>query len=265
MPAVRVMLMLADREEISRGLAEGLPFTEIGLRLGRDSSVVSREVGRHGGREGYRAVAAQEVACAGRERPKRFAVERSPRLRAVVCAQLRQGWSLASIAGRETFILALEQWPTLAERYTAADQAGRRKLLETVVDRAPLPSIEAAVALTNRYAGDAIGWFASAEDICRAYIRLADLAAQPGLAPIASVLQVNDGGLQLDKNQWRLSWFKGRVGSGVLASAYLATTRTGRSYVVAAMAENPSQPIVEGADLSMLAAIRGAFTLAAQS
>jgi IS30 family transposase len=100
MPAVRVMLMLADREEISRGLAEGLPFTEIGLRLGRDSSVVSREVGRHGGREGYRAVAAQEVACAGRERPKRFAVERSPRLRAVVCAQLRQGWSPASIAGR---------------------------------------------------------------------------------------------------------------------------------------------------------------------
>jgi hypothetical protein len=36
----------------------------------------------------------------GRERPKRFAVERSPRLRAVVCAQLRQGWSPASIAGR---------------------------------------------------------------------------------------------------------------------------------------------------------------------
>ena len=38
MPAVRVMLMLADREEISRGLAEGLEYKEIGLRLGRDSS-----------------------------------------------------------------------------------------------------------------------------------------------------------------------------------------------------------------------------------
>ena len=31
---------------------------------------------------------------------RRFAVERSPRLRAVVCQQLRQGWSPASIAGR---------------------------------------------------------------------------------------------------------------------------------------------------------------------
>jgi len=97
---VRKMLMLVDREEISRGLAESLEYTEIGLRLGRDSSVISREVARHGGRERYRAAAAHEAACAGRERPKLFAVERSPRLRAVVCQQLRAGWSPASIAGR---------------------------------------------------------------------------------------------------------------------------------------------------------------------
>src|SRR4029077_1199772 len=79
------MLMLTDREEISRGLAESLEYKEIGLRLGRDSSVISREVARHGGRERYRAAAAREAACAGRERPKRFAVESSPRLRAVAC------------------------------------------------------------------------------------------------------------------------------------------------------------------------------------
>jgi IS30 family transposase len=100
MSAVRVMLMLSDREEISRGLAEGLPFKEIALRLGRDPSVISREVGRHGGRVGYRAAAADEAACASRRRRKVFAVERSPRLRAVVCRQLRGGWSPASIAGR---------------------------------------------------------------------------------------------------------------------------------------------------------------------
>jgi IS30 family transposase len=41
------MLMLVDREEISRGLAESLEYTEIGLRLGRDSSVISREVARY--------------------------------------------------------------------------------------------------------------------------------------------------------------------------------------------------------------------------
>ena len=98
--AVRAMLMLSDREEISRGLAEGLQFKEIGLRLGRDPSVISREVGRHGGRAGYRAVGADTAACAARLRPRLLAVERSPRLRAVVCRQLRGGWSPASIAGR---------------------------------------------------------------------------------------------------------------------------------------------------------------------
>jgi len=100
MLAVRLMLMLSDREEISRGLAEGLQYKEIGRRLGRDSSVISREVVRHGGRQSYRAAAADGVAGACRERPKLFAVERSPQLRAAVCAQLRDGWSPASIAGR---------------------------------------------------------------------------------------------------------------------------------------------------------------------
>ncbi len=91
---------MADREEISRGLAEELLFVEIAARIGRDASVISREVTRHGGRGGYRAVDADEVAGAERARPKRLAVERSPRLRAVVCRQLRAGWSPGSIAGR---------------------------------------------------------------------------------------------------------------------------------------------------------------------
>src|SRR4051812_34025205 len=96
------MLMLTDREEISLGLAESWNTRRsvASRRLGRDSLVISREVARHGGRAQYRAVAAHEAACAGRERPKLLAVERSARLRAVVCQQLRAGWSPASIAGR---------------------------------------------------------------------------------------------------------------------------------------------------------------------
>ncbi|WP_352231662.1 helix-turn-helix domain-containing protein, partial [Actinokineospora sp. NBRC 105648] len=50
------MLTLAEREEISRGLAESLEYREIAVLIGRGPSVVSREVARHGGREGYRAV-----------------------------------------------------------------------------------------------------------------------------------------------------------------------------------------------------------------
>uniref|UniRef100_UPI0035E430A4 helix-turn-helix domain-containing protein n=1 Tax=Saccharothrix violaceirubra TaxID=413306 RepID=UPI0035E430A4 len=49
------MLTLADREEISRGPAESLEFRDIAVRIGRNASVVSREIRRHGGRDGHRA------------------------------------------------------------------------------------------------------------------------------------------------------------------------------------------------------------------
>ena len=97
---MRKMLTLLDREEISRGLAEGLEFKQIAARVGRDPSVISREVGRHGGRTGYRATQADEQAAAARTRPKQLAVQRSPRLHAIVLDLLRKGWSPASIAGR---------------------------------------------------------------------------------------------------------------------------------------------------------------------
>jgi IS30 family transposase len=100
MPAVRKMLTLADREEISRGLAENLQYQQIAVLISRNPSVVSRDVARHGGRGAYRAVAADETAAADRARPKAYAVDRSPRLRAVVMELLKVGWSPASIAGR---------------------------------------------------------------------------------------------------------------------------------------------------------------------
>jgi transposase, IS30 family len=100
MPAVRKMLMLSDREEVCRGLAEGLQYQDIAVRLDRDRSIVSGEVSGHGGRVGYRAAAADQAARAAWERPNKLAVDRSPRLRAVVTGLLRAGWSPAWIAGR---------------------------------------------------------------------------------------------------------------------------------------------------------------------
>ncbi|WP_041314256.1 IS30 family transposase [Saccharothrix espanaensis] len=93
------MLSLADREEISRGVAESLEYKEIAVRIGRNASVVSREVIRHGGRDGYRAVMAEQAASAARSRPKSLAVDRVPALRTRVAGLLRAGWSPASIAG----------------------------------------------------------------------------------------------------------------------------------------------------------------------
>jgi IS30 family transposase len=50
-----VVLKMAEREEISRGLSSGESFRSIARRLGRAPSTVSREVARHGGGARYRA------------------------------------------------------------------------------------------------------------------------------------------------------------------------------------------------------------------
>ncbi len=166
---------------------------------------------------------------------------------------------------REMLVLKLDQWPALAKRYIAANETGRRALLAATVDRAPLPAVAAAQAWTTPRDINSVEWFASADDICRAYTALAALARRPGLSPIGQVLSLNDGGLQLDPAQWKTTWFKGGSEPGVLTLAYLATTQTGQSYVVAVLADNPSQPINEAkAAPVLLSAIKGAFTLAAR-
>jgi len=165
---------------------------------------------------------------------------------------------------REIFTLKLDHWPTLADRYLAASQAGRRALLATVVDRTPLPALAAATGWTTPRDINSIEWFASANDICHVYASLAALARRPGLSPVAGVLQVNDGGLGLNPAQWKTTWFKGGSEPGVATLTYMATTQTGHSYVVVALAENPSAPINQATAVpAMLSAVKGAFTLAA--
>ena len=54
--AARV-LSLAEREELSRGLARGASLRSIAVDLGRAASTLSRELRRNGGRDRYRACA----------------------------------------------------------------------------------------------------------------------------------------------------------------------------------------------------------------
>src|SRR5436190_15797879 len=88
-----------EREEISRGVAAGHTFAAIAARLGRPTSTVSREVGRHGGRRAYRADRADRRAWRRARRPKACRLAQQPRLRAAVAARLAEEWSPEQIAG----------------------------------------------------------------------------------------------------------------------------------------------------------------------
>ncbi|WP_440713929.1 IS30 family transposase [Gordonia sp. FQ] len=92
-------LTLADREEISRGLAAGESARAIGRRLGRPASTVTREVARNKGRRRYRAVDADDRAWRRARRPQRSRLAKNPVLRCYVAARLRDDWSPEQIAG----------------------------------------------------------------------------------------------------------------------------------------------------------------------
>lgn len=89
-----------DREGISRGIAEGFSGPQIAVRLGRDRSVVYREINRCGGRDKYRAVAARERAEAQAPRPKPHKLAVCVRLHDAVADGLAKKWSPEQISAR---------------------------------------------------------------------------------------------------------------------------------------------------------------------
>src|SRR5580765_6629291 len=94
-------LSLAEREEISRGLAEGLSLRAIAAGRGRAPSTISREgAAQGGGRRGYRAAPADQLAWARARRPQPCKLATRPALRAIVGEKLKQQqWSPQQIAG----------------------------------------------------------------------------------------------------------------------------------------------------------------------
>jgi len=92
-------LTLAEREEISRGLAAGLSLRSIALRLGRAPSTVSRELRRNGGRHSYRASAADEAVWDRAHRPKTCKLAGNRALARLVAVRLKLQWSPEEIAG----------------------------------------------------------------------------------------------------------------------------------------------------------------------
>ena len=165
---------------------------------------------------------------------------------------------------RELFVLKFDDWPTLATRYLALNAAGRQAMLTGTVDRVPVSALHPAAPTGWTQPRDiaAIEWFASPADICRVYASLAALSRQPGLAPVASILAINNGSLNLDPSQWSSTWFKGGSEPGVLTLNYLATTRTDQTYMVSVLTANPAAPIPPTATIQLIGAVKGAFALA---
>jgi len=95
----RLARCLAEREDISRGIASGSSIREIASRLERAVSTVSREVTRHGGRPAYRAHDADRQAWVSALRPKRCLLAGNRKLRDMVASKVILDWSPEQISG----------------------------------------------------------------------------------------------------------------------------------------------------------------------
>ena len=92
-------LTLAEREDISRGIASGCSMRVIAQGLSRACSTVSREIARHGGRAQYRANEADQQAWESARRPKPCRLAIHSKLQEIVASKLILDWSPRQISG----------------------------------------------------------------------------------------------------------------------------------------------------------------------
>jgi transposase, IS30 family len=93
-------LSLDNRTEIYVGISAGESFTQIALRIGRNVSTVSREVGGVAGRASYKPVTAHKTALQRARRPKASLLSCRPQLAERVTQDLKAFWSPSQIAAR---------------------------------------------------------------------------------------------------------------------------------------------------------------------
>jgi len=119
-------LRLEEREEISRGIAAGRSIRRIARDLGRSPSTVSREIGRNGGSQAYRASQADGHAWDRALRPKSCRLAHSAPLRWRVAQKLALQWSPEQIAG-----WLKQQFPTDPDMHLSHETIYRSLFIQT--------------------------------------------------------------------------------------------------------------------------------------
>jgi hypothetical protein len=181
--------------------------------------------------------------------------------RDAVEAQVRR-WSTHASANhpflktREMFML--HYVPGLADRYLATPRDRREVFLRSSVDPLPLGSVGAGYSADPR-AVETIEWFASPDDVCRAFAGLQQLAGEPRLAPLSKVLSTETGKIGLTPPQWGTVFFKGGSEPGVLTLGWLAPAKRGKTFVVEAMLTNPHAALAPDSITDLVGVAQQAF------
>jgi len=132
----------------------------------------------------------------------------------------------------EMFRIKLSPDKTLAPRFAAADEAGRRAMLAPGGEVAKSePDLAFAEKWTIPIEIEKIEWFSSANDLCNAMLKLHGFELRPGMEELRRVLRIN-GGIPFDKKVWPSVAYKGGSEPGVLNLTWLLERNDGALFVV---------------------------------
>lgn len=156
------------------------------------------------------------------------------------------------LATREAFVLKYGE-PDLLRRWTAADEAGRRALLD-----GELAAVEAAGLDGKRFTGrpTAIGeaeWFASPADLVRAL----DWLRRSGDRVALDLLAINPGVDRGLAGDFAYVGYKGGSEPGVVSMSFLLRSREGRWLAVSATWNNPDAPLDEAKFIALMSRLVG--------
>ena len=127
----------------------------------------------------------------------------------------------------------------LRRRFLAADEAGRRLLLDSEVAALPRQSVEDALGnWTKPIAIETAEWFASAADLCR----LMDHFRRRNDPTVLDILAINPG-LRVDPARFPYVGYKGGSEPGVVNMTFLLRSRDGVSYALTAGWNDPASEL----------------------
>lgn len=149
---------------------------------------------------------------------------------------------------REAFLLKLSG-DDLAEQYIAADEEGRRQLLAGPVAALALPPVEEAVGAfaAPRFPTD-IEWFASPQDLCRAFDWLMRDATAREILTTSPLSPNTDLWLELG--------FKGGGERGVVATGWWMRTANNQVFVVIVSLVDEEERLEEAAAIDLMVVLR---------
>ncbi len=159
------------------------------------------------------------------------------------------GLNIPFLTTRELAALKVGPSSGLRSQYVAADEAGKRAILDQISDItvADLPIADFDEPIDP----DTLEWFASPDDMCRVLVNL----WTGGDEQIREILTVNPGAAP-KPGVWEDVAFKGGSEPGLVSANWLTTESSGRVFVLSGSVVNPDELIDELQVFLLLAAAR---------